>query len=173
VRLSSSPQFATAASSAVRIPEWGLLPWRSHNLASCSAARTDRRSWRRPCRAALTYRWPCPCAASHSNSPERQHTVAELVRCCRVRGRDQPALTDVTVHRRPRRFDRARHRRVGCSYNPEGAQQPNQAGGRAGQHRNVMPRIVNRLAAAVAAAMLGDDSAVLADADAVGIGLDS
>jgi len=41
-----------------------------------------------------------------------------------------------------------------------------------GEHRHVMPGIVDRLAAAEAATMLADNRAVLADHDAIGIGLD-
>src|SRR5215469_11939897 len=41
-----------------------------------------------------------------------------------------------------------------------------------GEHRHVMPGIVGRLAATAAAAMLADNRAVLANDDAVGIGLD-
>ena len=42
----------------------------------------------------------------------------------------------------------------------------------AGKDRHVVPRVVDRLAAAVAAAMLGDDASVLADHDPGGIGVD-
>src|SRR5207244_12315624 len=41
-----------------------------------------------------------------------------------------------------------------------------------GEHRHVMPRVVDRLAAAEAAAMFAGDYSVLADDDAIGIGLD-
>ena len=47
-----------------------------------------------------------------------------------------------------------------------------QGAGLAGQHRHVMPGIVDRLAAAERARMLGDDPPVLADHDAVRIGMD-
>ena len=47
-----------------------------------------------------------------------------------------------------------------------------QGAGLAGEHRHVMPRVVDRLAAAERAGMLGDDPPVLADHDAVGIGMD-
>src|SRR5437879_10118514 len=47
-----------------------------------------------------------------------------------------------------------------------------QCAGLPGEHRHVMPRIVDRLAAAEAAAMLADDCAILADHDTIGIGLD-
>ena len=47
-----------------------------------------------------------------------------------------------------------------------------QRAGLAGQHRQVVPGIVDRLAAAEAAGMLADDLAVLADHDAIGVGLD-
>jgi hypothetical protein len=43
--------------------------------------------------------------------------------------------------------------------------------GLSGQHRHVMPRVVDRLAAAEAAAMLADDHPVLADHDVVGVSL--
>ena len=46
-----------------------------------------------------------------------------------------------------------------------------QGAGFAGEHRHVMPGIVDRLAAAEGARMLGDDLPVLADHDAVGIGM--
>ena len=42
----------------------------------------------------------------------------------------------------------------------------------AGQHRHVMPRIIDRLAPAVAAAMFCDDNPVLANDDPVGVGMD-
>jgi hypothetical protein len=42
----------------------------------------------------------------------------------------------------------------------------------AGQHRHVVPRVVDRLAAVKGAAMLADDPAVLADHDTIGIGVD-
>ena len=44
--------------------------------------------------------------------------------------------------------------------------------GLAGQHRHVVPGIVDRLVAAEAAAMLADDPAVLAELDPIGIGTD-
>src|SRR5690606_33999311 len=44
--------------------------------------------------------------------------------------------------------------------------------GLAGQDRNVMPGIVDRLAATEGTSMLGDDHAVLANDDAIGIGMD-
>ena len=47
-----------------------------------------------------------------------------------------------------------------------------QGAGLAGEHRHVMPRVVDRLAAAERARMLGDDPPVLADHDAIGIGVD-
>ena len=47
-----------------------------------------------------------------------------------------------------------------------------QGAGLAGQHRHVMPRIVNRHAAAERATMFGDDAPVLADYDAIRIGMD-
>src|SRR5215208_1707492 len=47
-----------------------------------------------------------------------------------------------------------------------------QRAGLAGEHRNVMPGVIDRLAAAERAGMLGDDPAVLADHDMVGIGMD-
>jgi len=42
----------------------------------------------------------------------------------------------------------------------------------AGQHRHVMPRVIDGLTAAERAGMFGDDPAFLADHDAVGIGMD-
>src|SRR6202047_1608049 len=60
-----------------------------------------------------------------------------------------------------------------------GRQQPSleggsvaQCAGLSGEHRHVMPGIVNCRAAAKAAPMFADDRAVLADHDAIGIGLD-
>src|SRR5579871_6339215 len=44
-----------------------------------------------------------------------------------------------------------------------------QGTGFASQHRHVMPGIVGRLAAAKRASMLGDDTSVLADHDAIGV----
>src|SRR6202008_4205398 len=44
--------------------------------------------------------------------------------------------------------------------------------GLTGQHRNVMPRVVDRLVAAEIARMLANDGAILADDDALGISLD-
>ena len=44
--------------------------------------------------------------------------------------------------------------------------------GLSGEHRHVMPWVIGRLAAAEAAAMLADDRAILADHNAIGIGLD-
>jgi hypothetical protein len=41
-----------------------------------------------------------------------------------------------------------------------------------GQHRDVMPGVVDRLITSETARMLGDDRAVLADHDTLGIGLD-
>ena len=46
-----------------------------------------------------------------------------------------------------------------------------QGAGLAGEHRHVMPGVVDRLAAAERARMLGNDASVLADHDAVGIGM--
>src|ERR1700730_14981051 len=46
-----------------------------------------------------------------------------------------------------------------------------QGTGFASQHRHVMPGIVGGLAAAKRASMLGDNTAVLADHDAVGVGM--
>src|SRR5580704_7062336 len=43
--------------------------------------------------------------------------------------------------------------------------------GLAGEHRHIMPGVVDRVAAAERAGMLADDSPVLADHDAVGIGM--
>src|SRR6202034_3324419 len=42
----------------------------------------------------------------------------------------------------------------------------------AGQDRNIAPRIVDGLAATVVAGMLRDDTSILADDDAVGVGMD-
>ena len=47
-----------------------------------------------------------------------------------------------------------------------------QCTGLPGEHRHVMPGIVDRLAAAEAAVMLADDCAILADHNAIGVGLD-
>src|ERR1700730_5169635 len=47
-----------------------------------------------------------------------------------------------------------------------------QGAGFASQHRHVMPGIIDRLAATEGARMLGNDASVLADHDAVGIGMD-
>lgn len=44
--------------------------------------------------------------------------------------------------------------------------------GLAGEHRHIVPRIVDRLATAKRAGVLADDLAVLADLDALGIGPD-
>lgn len=42
----------------------------------------------------------------------------------------------------------------------------------AGEHGHVMPRVVERIAATERAGMLGNDPAILADYDAIGIGMD-
>src|SRR5450759_1570774 len=46
-----------------------------------------------------------------------------------------------------------------------------QGAGLAGEYRHVMPGVVDRVAAAERAAMFGDDPPVLADYDAIGIGI--
>jgi hypothetical protein len=52
------------------------------------------------------------------------------------------------------------------------AVEPLRKSGLPGEHRHVMPGIGDRLAAAEAAPMFADDRAILADHDAIGIGLD-
>jgi hypothetical protein len=53
----------------------------------------------------------------------------------------------------------------------EGGAIPQRAG-LPGEHRDVMPGIVDRLAAAETAVMLADDCAILADHNAIGVSLD-
>jgi hypothetical protein len=66
---------------------------------------------------------------------------------------------------------RTRSRLAGNSQSLNGAPFLSAPGLR-GEHRHIMPGVVNRLAAAEMAAMLADDRAVLADHHAIGVGLD-